>query len=300
MTGFFSYSSASAPISITPYSKRSRHLVRDLMARNYYTHTHLDWHDSDHWLDLDGPIVRLAWQGSTLVGMLAVSEPLNGASWIRMAGVQDHRDLNAVMGALWQNVCGTLMEAGAQECAILLVRDWPAEVLGTFGFAMREDIITLRRSDTSNPEALLPGGTQVRVTRGEDISTLAAIDHRAFEPPWQISREDVRQAERVAEHSTVAVQQRDGAPHIVGYQMSTLYFDGCHLARLAVAPEAQNAGVGTALVIEALRYFMRRGVYVMTVNTQASNAASQRVYARLGFARNGYDLPVYSVRLGPP
>ncbi|MBW4439566.1 MAG: GNAT family N-acetyltransferase [Pleurocapsa minor GSE-CHR-MK-17-07R] len=297
MTGFFSFTSSSAPITVTPYTKRSRHLVRDLMSRNYCTHVHLDWHDSDHWMDLEGSQIRLAWQGGTLVGLLALSEPLNGACWIRMAGVQDHRDPQAVLGALWTDMRQVLAQAQVRQVAILLIRDWPAQFLGDYGFVMREDIITLKRSDSTPPQLMQLPEVSIRITRSEDISTLAAIDHRAFVPPWQISREDVRQAERVAEHSTVAVVTREGVQRIVGYQMSTLYFDGCHLARLAVDPDAQNLGVGTALVGESLRYFMKRGVYVMTVNTQATNAASQHVYEKLGFHRNGYDLPVYAVNL---
>ena len=42
-----------------------------------------------------------------------------------------------------------------------------------------------------------------------------------------------------------------------------------------------------------LRHFWRRGVYGVTVNTQDSNLASQRLYAKFGFARTGYDLPVW-------
>ena len=80
---------------------------------------------------------------------------------------------------------------------------------------------------------------------------------------------------------------------IVGYQMSTLYFDGAHLARLAVTPRVQGQRVGSALVEDMLGHFHQRGVQTMTVNTQQSNAISQQLYERQGFRRNGYDLPVW-------
>ncbi len=80
---------------------------------------------------------------------------------------------------------------------------------------------------------------------------------------------------------------------IVGYQLSTLYFDGAHLARLAISPVAQGKGVARALLSDVLTRFDRRGVRTMTVNTQSSNLRSQRLYTGYGFERNGYDLPVW-------
>jgi ribosomal protein S18 acetylase RimI-like enzyme len=72
-----------------------------------------------------------------------------------------------------------------------------------------------------------------------------------------------------------------------------VYFEGAHLARLAVDPRAQGMGVGAALLNGALRHFARRGLNVMTVNTQHSNDRSQRLYLRAGFRHNGYNMPVW-------
>ena len=67
---------------------------------------------------------------------------------------------------------------------------------------------------------------------------------------------------------------------IVGYQISTLYQDGAHLARLATIPEMQGMGIGGALVGEMIEHFLRRGITTLTVNTQRSNQQSQRLYQR--------------------
>jgi ribosomal protein S18 acetylase RimI-like enzyme len=103
--------------------------------------------------------------------------------------------------------------------------------------------------------------------------------------------DELRQANRISAASTVA--EIDGS--IVGYEISTLYFDGAHLARLAVSPHAQGHGVARALLLDTLRRFERRGVHVITVNTQAGNLRSQRLYTSFGFERTGYDLPVWMV-----
>ena len=55
--------------------------------------------------------------------------------------------------------------------------------------------------------------------------------------------------------------------------------------------------VGALLVREMITGFLRRGVDLITVNTQMTNERSLRVYEACGFTRSGYDLPIYSTRL---
>ncbi len=282
-------------LTVTQYNKRSRHSVRELLSRNFYTHVHLDWHESDQWMDSEKAIIRLAWLNGNLVGMLALSEPLNDTCWIRLAAVLDHTDTNQVMSALWQNIEIELRERSVRKAAMLTIRDWAIPLLQPLGFHFEEEIVTLRRAERIAPDAhQLPENISIRSARGDDVPALVAVDHRAFEPPWQMAAADIRQAERVSANSTVAIQNVNGVSRIVGYQISTLYFDGAHLARLAVDPGAQNQGVASALLAELLRYFNRRGVYVVTVNTQASNIVSQHLYRKFAFYPNGYDLPVWA------
>jgi ribosomal-protein-alanine N-acetyltransferase len=133
----------------------------------------------------------------------------------------------------------------------------------------------------------------IRLARAEDLPIMAQVDQAAFSPPWQMTLAEVRQAERISATCTVAQYEKQ----VVGYQLSTLYFDGAHLARLAVTPDMQNKGVGSALLSDVLRTFARRGVYSMTVNTQARNEISQRLYLRHDFRHNGYNLPVWMAQL---
>jgi len=282
---------------ITPFTKRNRHLVRDLLSRSFYSHVHLDWHDSDHWMESENALIRLAWLHGNLVGMIGLSEPLHRTAWVRLAAVVDHVDPAPVLSALWGELRQEARDAGVIQVTMLMVRDWPIDIMAGLQFTFLEQIVTLRRSDTFVPETPLPEGFLIRTARQDDVAAMTAVDHAAFTPPWQLAGSDIRQAERVSANATVAVQNVDGRQQIVGYQISTLYFDGSHLARLAVIPSVQGLGIGRALVGEVLRYFARRGVYAMTVNTQAGNESSQRLYRRLSFRHNGYDLPVWSIQL---
>lgn len=281
------------PLQIAPYARRDRQAVRELLFRSPFTHTHLDWHDTDDWLDGGEGVVRLAWRDEYLVGLLAVSEPLTSTAWVRLAAVQNHIDQAAVLGALWTNIQPELSELGVRRVSLLIIRDWIEPIAAQLGFEHSDDIVTLRRSSAALPDFKIPAGLTIRPTELEDLPMLARVDHAAFAPPWQLSLRELRQADRISASCTVAV--RDG--QIIGYQLTTLYFDGAHLARLAVLPAEQGSGIGAALVYDLLARFWRRQVHSITVNTQASNRRSQRLYTRLGFHYNGFNLPVWTAAL---
>ena len=86
-------------------------------------------------------------------------------------------------------------------------------------------------------------------------------------------------------------------PYDSSYQISTQHRQGGHLARIAVLPSEQGRGLGEGLAREALHFFQARGVRLVTVNTQADNHRSLRLYRRLGFDLFGYDVPVWTLAL---
>lgn len=284
---------APLPLTITPYSRRYRGAVRDLLFRHENVLIHLDWQETDPWMDSSEAITRLAFDGHRLVGALAVSQPVDGAGWMRVVAVHDTADPGVVLPALWEAIKPALLEAGIVQVAVLLLRDWLGGYVSALGFHPLEDIVTLRRREQPIPSLMLPQGVTIRMLHDDDLARIAAVDRAAFVPPWQMSAQDVYHAARIASFCTVA----QVSTQIVGYQLCTVYFDGSHLARLAVLPAMQGRGIGRALVSGAIQHFSARGIPTMTVNTQASNIQSQRVYLRLGFQRNGYDLPVWAAAL---
>ncbi|MGQ9888231.1 MAG: GNAT family N-acetyltransferase [Aggregatilineales bacterium] len=281
-------------ISVTPFERRYRARLDDLLAFSCCVHTHLDWHDAGEWLDRHTAPARLAWLDGRLVGLLIVSEPLHAAAWVRLAAVDDAAPARPVLEAMWRDLLPELQAAGLSTVSILVARNWIEDYLAGLGFAFDENVVTLQRNGPP-PEAPAVPDLTLRQALPADLAHMVAVDHAAFSPPWQLSLADLCQAQRVASSSTVAVL--DAA--VVGYQISTLYRDGAHLARLAVTPAAQGQGIGAALVTDVIGRFARRGVALMTVNTQASNRRSQRLYQRLGFRHNGYDLPVWTAGIAP-
>jgi ribosomal-protein-alanine N-acetyltransferase len=279
--------------SITRYERPNYRAVLDLIYSQQHVHTHFDWYTAERWLDQQSVPVLLAWEGPLLMGVLGASDPLNGASWLRLMVVRDSADRAAVMSRLWDIMRESLRGMGVREVWLLATSDWVKEVAPVFDARQAETIITLRRTEIDLPPVLNHDVRVRPVHMEQDLGEITRVDHAAFTPPWQLAQSDLRQAIRIASSCTLALL--DG--EVVGYQLSTRHRESGHLARLAVVPGLQGSGVGGALLNGLLAQFSTRGVHTMTVNTQNSNTRSQRLYSYYHFQRNGYDLPAWLVTL---
>ncbi len=282
----------SASITITPFERQYRRAVDDLLFHSYQLHTHMDWYDPMDWLIRYPAPVRLAWQGGRLAGLIALSNPLNHASWLRVVALNDYAPSHSIMAAMWHDILPELRSLGVRTVWLLIMRNWIKGYLRELDFTFVEDVITLERHSTLLPDLPLAPVT-IRAFQQQDVLAVTEIDQAAFLTPWQMTLDEIRQAQRVAEIATVAEINQQ----VVGFQISTLYRDGAHLARLAVSPQTQGRGVGSILLHDLLRRFTQRQIASITVNTQISNLRSQRLYRTFGFHRNGYDLPVWSFSL---
>jgi ribosomal protein S18 acetylase RimI-like enzyme len=279
-------------LTVTAYDRRDRSDVLDLFGYSYQRHAHLDWYEPDEWIDAVGGVIRLAWRGSHLVGMIAASLPMDGMAWIRLVAVADGAPETQVLEQLWRSTAAGLRDAGAQSCWVLMLEPWFEYYVPVFGMSEALRLVTLRREGGDLPNVNAPDVTVSPATL-DDVAAMTAIDHAAFAPPFQMTAQDMRRAYRFATQSMVA--RVDGK--IAGYQVSTRHGDQGHLARLAVDPAVRGKKTGASLVREMISSFLRRGVDLITVNTQMTNERSLRVYEACGFTRSGYDLPIYRVIL---
>ena len=147
----------------------------------------------------------------------------------------------------------------------------------------------LNWDDAPIPDRPLSGGIKICPMQTRDLPAVVDVDASAFEPLWRNSLDALFKAFGQAFHATVA----ETSAGLIGYQLSTGSVLGAHLARLAVRPEAQGAGIGSAMVIDLLRAVRQRGRADVTVNTQSDNLASQALYQRLGFLLTGEQFPVF-------
>jgi ribosomal protein S18 acetylase RimI-like enzyme len=118
----------------------------------------------------------------------------------------------------------------------------------------------------------------------------ARIDRAAFGAEWSLDAsaiDDVR-------HATPAHRARTaGGTAFQAYAITGRDARQGFLQRLAVAPEHQGQGLGTALVQDSLRWSGRWRADRVLVNTPTTNLVALALYERLGFHRLTERLRVY-------
>jgi ribosomal protein S18 acetylase RimI-like enzyme len=123
---------------------------------------------------------------------------------------------------------------------------------------------------------------RTRRARRRDHPAVLAIDRAAFVPFWQLDQSTLAEA-LTATHST-RFRVVDGAGgRVAGYAVCGRSAARGYVQRLAVEPGHQHQGLGTALLLDGLRWLARRRARDVLVNTQEGNQRSLRLYLRTGF-----------------
>ena len=119
----------------------------------------------------------------------------------------------------------------------------------------------------------------MRTGRRREWATLATVDARAFPPGWALDAEGIADAVAATPWSRLRTTGRPAAAYAITGRSRTRGY----LQRLAVAPEAQGRGIGTALVLDGLAWLTAKGSGEVLVNTQEINTRALQLYAGLGF-----------------
>ena len=279
-------------VAVTPYARRHRGALLDLVERSHWTHTHLDWTSLERWLNRGDGMVALAWDGDELAGCMGLSAAESGASWLRLLSLRDGLMASLVIDALWRALKRRCEAAGINSIMALGLSDWLPAYLNEQGFVALDELIALTRSIDELPER--PASpARIRAAEIEDLGRVAAVDSASFPPIWRLPLLDLRDAWRAG----ADVKYAEIGGRIAGYSLCLRELDRGHIARLAAIPAARGKGIGAALLYRALRDFQRRGTKSVGVNTQLGNAPSQRLYQRFGFHRSGPDIQILNARL---
>jgi len=131
---------------------------------------------------------------------------------------------------------------------------------------------TARRSGTVPP---------VERARRRDRAAVLSLDDAAFESFWRLGTLGLRDALDATPAHQFRVT-RD-AERLTGYAITGRAGDQGYLQRIAVHPDAQRQGCGSALVSDALHWLWRHGAARAFVNTQLENDAALSLYESFGF-----------------
>ena len=254
-------------------------------------HRHLDWRPPLDWLGSEDFWVQK--QSGRVVSALACPTEPPGVAWIRLFACEGHVPAEAAWSSLWDAARAGLAQRGRVTVAAIVAQPWFQHLLTESLFEQTQSIVLLEwRTRPALPPAI-PPGIHLRPLRAEDLTVAAQVDADAFVPLWHNTEDTLRRAFAQSAYAT-AVESNG---HMLGYQISSGDSARFHLARLAVRKEAQGGGLGSALVADLIALVRARGVREITVNTQRDNLASLKLYQRLGFARTGTELPVFTIEL---
>jgi len=275
----------SAELQISAYARQHRSAVQELLFHSPWLHSTIEWQPIDQWLDAGRGAVFLAWQAQQLLGVLGLSRSCEGHSWLRLLCVHGDSEVQHIAAVLWAHASAHYQPKQLVSVRALMLMDWLGDMLPDLGFAYVGDIITLACDGCRMPAASSHPVHSVPVGFG-DSALLAAIDQRAFPPPWRVEGRDLQQALRYAASARIALVEELPCAYHISLQQE----QGMHLARLAVLPAYRRRGLARGLLRELLARVKAGGKPMITVNTQADNIPALRLYESCGFQATGESL----------
>jgi len=155
-------------------------------------------------------------------------------------------------------------------------------------------------------QARLPGGATLREMTAEDIPAVHELERRLFPvDAWPLQMFVAELAQEATRRYVVA----ELAGQIVGYAGLMCIRPIADVQTIAVVPEQEGKGIGSALLTELIRESLLRRAEDVLLEVRADNPRAQQLYRRYGFEqihvrpryyRDGVDALIMRLRLGTP
>ncbi len=225
-----------------------------------------------------------------LWGFVCATVRQPGLAQLRGLGLVDGWRLDAGVDSLLGSLEAVLAQSGVRHLMHVGVEDWAVGPLQQRGFATPDHILTFERGAPVQP--LTPEHRTVvatlRPVAPNEIGQLAALDQRIFPWPWQFSETELIQLLLTSSRLVVLVYQG----LLIGYACTDVVGESAHIVRLAVDPIYQGMGFGRYLLADALDFAAALKARRISLNTQAQNRVSQRLYQGFGFRAVGKRIPI--------
>ncbi len=235
----------------------------------------------------------LAERDGTVVGALFAWPDESPMAWVRLAALDDTLDVDEWLDLTLPPVLDSLRRRGARGLAWMDYDGWNRPHLRARGFKLLAEVITLVKLDRSLLDTSTVADARLRPVTDADIPAVVAVDRAAFTPHWWYGESTMRRRAATSSHFTVA----EVAGEVIGYTEGELRPPAAHLNRIAVHPAHQGYGIGALLLSDALRALWQRGADQITLNTQADNCYSRRLYRRFGFEPTGEVTTAWELQL---
>jgi ribosomal-protein-alanine N-acetyltransferase len=263
----------------------------DWLSRVKTQFHHIGWHPISYWLSRPAALCLVGAGGAVRASLLASPDQL-GTAWLHLFAADSPPGAAAAWRQLWPEAEKILSGMELDSVWAMATQPWLRALLKGDGFSDRGTVIAYcQQPVTALPET--EPMKQIVPLRGEDLPAVEALDRSAFEPPWQMDTDALRETLERSLLSAGLV----GEGRISGYLMAVATPHGVHLTRLAVDPRDQGRGFGRALTAYAVNHFYRLGAPWITVNTQSGNRRSRQLYHSMGFSEMQETYPVLRIDL---
>lgn len=219
-----------------------------------------------------------AWRGSDNTVVLNPSPdrpaPTVAAVSAALEDLRRNGHEKVLTGALHQHEIGAFVEAG---------------------FTVHERLHLLRHDLHDIPA---PGSHRLRRAWRGDRPGILEVDALAFDDFWKLDDQGLDDAVKATPTARLRVLGGRGST-VRAYSVTGRAGDRGYIQRLAVHPDQQRRGIGVALVSDALRWLVRRGVHQALVNTQERNTGALALYLHCGFVPEPAGLTVLTCSFGP-
>ena len=138
----------------------------------------------------------------------------------------------------------------------------------------------------------------------DDLDELVALEDRVFTAPWTRKAFEAELTGNEFSRILVARPQRDSTDfdderftttdRLSGYICMWTVFEELRLMNIAVEPDMQRKGIGSALVKSALETGIKQGAERALLEVREANRSAQALYARFGFSTYGTRLNYYT------
>lgn len=279
-----------SPITIRQAEKSDTSLIADFLNRAVCVHRHLDWQGILDWIPFDPFLIMQ--DEYRMQALLSCPPDLKKIAWIRCFACDKKYDLSPTWETLFTKI-QTLPQLAGSTLYSVGLNDWFANLLSHSGFVNFQNIVVLQWNGKMPVFQTFDQSWLIRPMEEGDLDKVAELDQTAFESIWVNPPDKIRLAYAQSEHSSV-VELDD---RIVGYEMTTANHISAHLARIAIHPDFQKQHIGSSLITDMFKYFIRKGISNISVNTQSTNAASLALYKHIGFELTNETFPVFQYQL---